>query len=132
MKLIKLFFIAFIFSGFAQNAVSQSAEVPQEVIAALTNGDASKISQYLNANVELVIGAKNDIYSRQQATGIIADFFRKNSVSGFQVIHKGTKESSSFVVGTLRTSRGTYRVSLLTRKNGNEPIIQQLRIEDND
>ena len=108
---------------------AQSSEVPSDIISALDNGEAAKLSAYLNTNVELVIGSKNDVFSKQQATGIIADFFRTNRVSSFQVLHKGNKEAASFAIGELKTSGGTYRVYVLTRKSGSQPVIQQLRIE---
>ena len=104
---------------------AQSAEVSSEIISALNEGDASQLSAYLNANVELVIDNKNDVFSKQQASGIISDFFRKNRVSSFQLLHKGNKDLASFAIGMLKTSNGNYRVYVLTRKNE----IQQLRIE---
>ena len=110
-------------------ANAQSTEVPSDIISALNSGDAAKLSGYLNTNVELVIGSKNDVFSKQQASGIIADFFRTNRVSSFQVLHKGNKEAASFAIGELKTSGGIYRVYVLTRKSGSQPVIQQLRIE---
>jgi len=104
---------------------AQSSEVPTDIISALNEGNSSQLSSYLNANVELVIDTKNDVFSRQQASGIIADFFRKNHVTGFQLLHKGNKDLASFAIGMLKTSSGSYRVYVLTRKNE----IQQLRIE---
>lgn len=104
---------------------AQSSEVPSEIISALNDGNSSQLSGYLNANVELVIDNRNDVFSKQQASGIIADFFRKNHVNSFQLLHKGNKDLASFAIGMLKTSDGNYRVYLLTRKNE----IQQLRIE---
>lgn len=104
---------------------AQSSEVPTEIISALNDGNSSQLSGYLNANVELVIDNRNDVFSKQQASGIIADFFRKNHVNSFQLLHKGNKDLASFAIGMLKTSDGNYRVYLLTRKNE----IQQLRIE---
>jgi hypothetical protein len=104
---------------------AQSAEVSSDIISAIGSGNASQLSEYLNDNVELVIENKNDVFSKQQATGIIADFFRKNKANSFQLLHKGNKDAASFAIGMLKTSTGTYRVYVLTRKNE----IQQLRIE---
>lgn len=109
--------------------IAQSSDVPSEIVSALNQGDATKISEYLNSNVELVIGNKNDVFSKQQASGIIADFFKTNRVSSFKVLHKGNKEAASFAIGELKTSTGMYRVYVLTRKNENQAVIQQLRIE---
>ena len=127
---MRFFLISALMLFCAMPAVTaQSSEVPSDIISALDNGDAAKLSAYLNSNVELVIGTKNDVFSKQQATGIIADFFRTNRVSSFQVLHKGNKEAASFAIGELKTNGGTYRVYVLTRKSGSQTVIQQLRIE---
>ena len=108
---------------------AQSSEITSDIITSLNNGDATKLSSYLNTNVELVIGVKNDVFSKQQATGIITDFFKTNKVSSFQLLHKGNKEAASFAIGEMKTNTGNFRVYLLTRKSGQQTVIQQLRIE---
>jgi hypothetical protein len=111
---------------------SAQNEVPLDVISALSGGDVAKLAPFLNSNVELVIAKTNDVFSRQQATGIIADFFKKNKVSSFNVLHNGMRESASFLIGTLGTNNGNFRVYLLMRKSGNQSLIQQLRIESSN
>lgn len=108
---------------------AQNPGIPGEVTAAISQGSAGKLTPFLGSNVELVIGNKNDVYSKQQAVEIISDFFKRNTVSSFQVLHSGAKDASSFAIGTLKTSAGTYRVYILTRKTGTKTVIQQLRIE---
>jgi hypothetical protein len=125
MKTIRLFLLSFCLICAVPLVQAQSSEVPAGIISALDGGNASQLSAYLNDNVELVIGNQNDVFSKPQATGIIADFFRKNKVSGFQLLHKGNKDAASFAIGTLKTNTGSFRVYVLTRKNE----IQQLRIE---
>ena len=125
MKTIRLLLLSFCVICIVPITHAQSSEVPSGIISALNDGEANKLSGYLNGNVELVIGNQNDVFSKQQATGIIADFFRKNKVNNFQLLHKGTKDAASFAIGTLKTNSGIYRVYVLTRKNE----IQQLRIE---
>ena len=129
MKSIKLVLLSFLMLCALPHVVAQSSEVSSEIISALDKGDAAKLSAYLNANVELVVGNKNDVFSKQQATGIITDFFRTNKVSSFQLLHKGNKEATSFAIGEIKTNTGNYRVYVLTRKSGNQTVIQQLRIE---
>lgn len=125
MKTIKLLLLSFGLLFGVTLLQAQSSEVPSGIITALSDGNAGNLSGYLNDNVELVIGNQNDVFSKQQATGIIADFFRKNRVNSFDVLHKGNKDAASFVIGTLKTGSGNYRVYVLTRKGE----IQQLRIE---
>ena len=129
MKSIKLVLLSFLMLCALPHVVAQSSEVSSEIITALDKGDAAKLSAYLNANVELVVGNKNDVFSKQQASGIITDFFRTNKVSSFQLLHKGNKEATSFAIGEIKTNTGNYRVYVLTRKSGNQTVIQQLRIE---
>lgn len=129
MKSIKLVLLSFLMLCALSHVFAQSSEVSSEIITALDKGDAAKLSAYLNANVELVVGNKNDVFSKQQATGIITDFFRTNKVSSFQLLHKGNKEATSFAIGEIKTNTGNYRVYVLTRKSGNQTVIQQLRIE---
>lgn len=110
-------------------ASAQASGIPDEVVSAIKQGNAGKLSPYLGANVELIIGNKNDIYSKQQTVEIVSDFFRKNTVSDFQILHSGAKDASSFAIGTLKASTGTFRVYILTRKIDGKSVIQQLRIE---
>lgn len=129
MKTIRILTLLVLFVAFGQTSQAQTDGVPKEVVEALKAGDSNKLSGYLNATVELVIGKTNDVYSKQQAVGIIADFFRKNTVSSFNVLHNGNKGAASFIIGTLKTNTGNYRVYVLTRKTDNKSLIQQLRIE---
>jgi hypothetical protein len=132
MRTIKILLISlFVFSA-TNYITAQSNEISNEIISALDEGNASDINSFLGANVELVIGAKNDVFSKQQASGIINDFFRSNKVNSFQVLHKGNKDNANFAIGTLKTSSGNYRVYVLTRKQGATPLIQQLRIESSN
>lgn len=129
MKRTTFFLAVFCILAGTLAGYSATNEVPGAVIDALNTGNANVITSYLNDNVELYVDNKNDVFSKQQAGKIIADFFNKNSVKGFSVIHKGEKEAACFVIGTLKTTNSTFRVYILTRKNGGKDVIQQFRIE---
>lgn len=132
MRTIKFLFISLLVFTATTYTAAQSNEISSDIIAALDEGNASEINANLGPNVELVIGNKNDVFSKQQASGIINDFFRTNKVTSFQVLHKGNKDAASFAIGTLKTSGGNFRVYVLTRKQGASPLIQQLRIESSN
>ena len=131
MKTFKITSIA-ILMAIPSILFGQSYKLPSEVVMALERADAEQLSDYLNATVELTILSQNDVYSKQQATNIIADFFRKNTVTGFQALHSGNKDAASFAIGNLNTTSQTYRVYILIRSVSGQPAIQQLRIEAND
>lgn len=111
---------------------SAQHEVSADILNALSDGNATVLSSYFNDNVELVVGSANDVFSKQQASGIMSDFFKKNKVSSFQVLHKGTKESSAFSICTMKTTTNTFRVYVLVRRSGSGQLIQQLRIESSN
>ena len=114
-------------------AVQAQRELAPAITDALSKGDASALSAYFNDNVELVMGTVNDVYSKKQATGIVADFFRRNKVSSFQILHKGSKENAAFTICALRAGTTNYREYILVRRgSGEQQLIQQLRIESSN
>lgn len=121
--------ISVIFMICSMQIASAQHEISADILNAISDGNATALSNYFNTNVELVVGSINDVYSKQQAAVIMQDFFRKNKVTSFTVLHKGTKESAAFSIGTMKTSLTTYRVYVLVRKVGTGQLIQQLRIE---
>ena len=117
------------FISIQHSVQAQTSSIPNEIVSALSNGDANRLSAYLNDNVELFIENKNDIYSHQQAVSILNDFFHRFKVSDFKVIHQGNRDNSSFIIGILSTATENFRVYILTRKSDNKTIVLQLRIE---
>lgn len=124
--------ISFLFLVSSIGMVNAQQDVSDNILGALANGDVTTLSSFFNDNVELVIGSSNDVFSKQQATGIISDFFRKNKVSAFQVLHKGTKDTSAFSICTMKAGNASYRVYVLVRKTSTRQLIQQLRIESSN
>ncbi len=130
MKKINLLITLIVFLGFTPMAWGQEqSPIQNAIVESMRQGNASKISQYLNKNVELIIANKKDIYSKQQAVGILNDFFKTNPVKNFNLAHNSGKSASSFMIGSLSTTKGNFRVYILTRNVNNTTLIQQIRIE---
>ena len=53
----------------------------------------------------------------------------ENKVSGFNVNHQGKRDESSFIIGTLATTRGNFRVNCFLKKVENQYLIHQIRID---
>lgn len=132
MKKLLLIFITLltIIALPTQRISAQSIDISMKLIKSFETGNAEMLSGLLNDNVELVIPKTENFFTKQQAKSILADFFRKNTVIDFNVLHKGTKENASFLIGTLVSSKGSFRVSVFARKNGAQSLVYQLRIED--
>ena len=105
------------------------AQVPDEVILSLKTGNASTLSNYFNDNIELVVLEKDDVYSKDQAKQIVANFFSANTAQRFAIIHQGGKEGARYAIGNLTTQSGVYRVYFLLKEKGSQVYIHQLRIE---
>ncbi|MDD4226648.1 MAG: DUF4783 domain-containing protein [Mariniphaga sp.] len=109
--------------------IPAKSQVPNEIIQSLKSGNARALSAYFNQNVELVIPESDNVYSKAQAQLIVSDFFSSYPPSNFLVIHQGGKEGAFYVIGSLVTSKGYFRVYFLLKKNEGKDFIHQLRIE---
>ena len=112
--------------GFAQNA-------NETISSAIKLGNYKELSKYFDTKVELTIGAKEDSYSKAQAELIVKDFFAKDKVTNYQVIHKGkSPDGAQYAIGTLTTAQGAFRTYVLTKDVNGAIRVQQLRFEESD
>lgn len=114
-------------------SVSAFAFVPDiidGISTAIRSGNPKNISKYFIENIDLKVIAQEDVYSKQQAEMILKDFFTKHPVKSYTVAHKSEpKAGSQYVIGTLETENGKFRVYFLIKTTGSETLIQQFRIE---
>lgn len=121
MKVIILFAIIFSLS-FTDNLSFR------EVVNALNNGNANKLSNFFDTNVELDFGNKNVVFSNRQAEQVLRDFFKSNMVKNFVVLHFSSPvNNSKYCYGTLNTVNGIYHTSLFFKVEGKEELIQVIR-----
>jgi hypothetical protein len=135
MNLQKITFrFLFLMLVFYAPAINASADVPEGIVAAIKAGNARELAKYFNTTIELVIGDKEGIYSKPQAEQILKDFFTKNPLTkdSFRLLHEVGKESSRYAIGNLYTTKGVYRISFLIKTVNNVPLIDQLRIEEDN
>lgn len=93
-------------------------------------GNYKELSKFFDTKVELTILTKENSYSKAQAELIIKDFFSKDKVSGYQVIHQGkSRDGAQYAIGTLTTATTSYRTYVLTKTVKGNTRIQQLRFE---
>ncbi len=103
----------------------------EDVISAIKQGDAGNLGKHLDNTVEINMMGKSNSYSKAQAEIILKDFFGKNNVKSFELIHKGGPEGGSqFGVGNLVTSGGNYRTSFFLQKKGSTFVLNELRFEN--
>ena len=121
-----------IFTAFtvsARPAATAVAAGPfEDVVNALKQGDVSALSRYLDNNVEINIGGRSNSYSKAQAEIILKDFFAKNQVKSFELVHQGG-DTSRFGIGNMTTGSGTFRVSFFLQKKAGSMVLNELRFE---
>jgi hypothetical protein len=111
----------------------KSQSIPDEIYSAIKSGNSKELAKYFNNNIDLVILDKEGVYSKSQAELILKDFFSKNAVNpttGFIKLHEGGKDASKFIIGTLYTNKGQFRVYILMKTISGAFAIHQFRIED--
>ena len=114
---------------FTISLIASTLQLPSDVINGLKSGKAEVVSKYFRNTVELIIDNQENIYSNTQAQLILKDFFKKNPPQAFNVLHEGGKGESKYVIGSLKTTQGNFRITIFLKLNDNKPYIHQLRIE---
>ncbi len=131
MKIIKLIipFLLIHILSFSCASNTLYNNIPDGIILAIKEGDASELAKYFNNNIELALADIDDMYSKNQAELILKDFFKKHPPISFDILHKGGKESSRYAIGNLATSNGKFRITILIKVREDKSLINQLRIE---
>lgn len=125
----KILFTVFLISGFITASAQSQVQIPNELLLSLKSGNAKVLSRYFNQNVDLVVLDDQNVYSKAQAQQIVGNFFSNYPPESFLVVHDSGKEGAKFVIGTLKTKNGSFRVYFLLKQNDGKEYIHQLRIE---
>lgn len=128
MKNVRLKLLSLLISFFVFSTVL-FAQIPDEIVVSIQNGNDTGLAAFFNENVELVVQAHDDVYSKSQAQQIVAEFFKSNKPKQFSIIHQGGKDGARYAIGSLITNTGTFRVYFLLKSKNNNSYIHQLRIE---
>ncbi|WP_299992418.1 DUF4783 domain-containing protein [uncultured Bacteroides sp.] len=104
-------------------------DTPVGVIVAFKKGNSQELNRYLADKVDLIIQNRPTNADKQTAERTMSSFFADNKVNCFDVNHQGKRDESSFIIGTLGTKNGNFRVNCFFRKVQNKYVIHQIRIE---
>jgi hypothetical protein len=115
----------------AVSSFGNKGEITQKIIAAIQQADVTEINQYLGTSVDLTTPENDGTYSKDQATMILRDFFKKNPISSFSVNHQGaSNDGSKFFIGTYQSNQLAFRVYCLIKKQAEEFRILQIQFEE--
>lgn len=111
-------------------ALVARADVFDDVAAAIKTANAAKVATYFAPNVELRVGDKSGNYSKSQAEVVLKDFFDKNPVRNFKLIHRGSSaQGAQYAIGTYEAAQGVYRVYIYLKNTNGSSVIQELSFE---
>ena len=108
-----------------------NADIFENLSNGIKSGNAKEISKYFSNSIDLTILSNEEVYSRAHAEQLIQDFFNKNPVKSFNIIHNGlSKEGAKFAIGKMVSANGSnFRIYVLIRQTGSTEYIQEFRIE---
>ena len=115
-------FLAITWVGMPSAAQSGKVETAEDAMEAagkaIRNGNAPKLTTYLNDLVELNISEKRASYSKTQAEFVLSDFFKKYPALNFSYVHKGTSQDGlAYGIGNYTYEGGAFRVYMLVKQN---------------
>lgn len=117
-----LFTIVSLFIGFSFTEL----EISDDIVSALKQGKASELVKNFDEKVSIKLVNQEDVLSKSQAEANIKYFFEKHPVKSFSSSHiSSINNNSQYITGTLETTNGKFRVSVLIKRN----LITQFRIE---
>lgn len=117
--------------GLVLSSFAAAAGPFEDVVNALKGGNVTALSKYFDNMVEIAMPNNTNSYSKSQAEVILKDFFARNQVKDFRLIHQGSSgEGSTFGIGNLVTSNGVYRATFFFRQKGSTVLLQELRFEN--
>jgi len=121
--------LALVVGSILLSFLSSLASPTENILGAIRNGNADRLSEYFDSNVDLKIVDKENIYSKSQATILVKEFFTSNKISAIELNHEGGPDTAHFAICNLTTNQGKYRVYFLFKNINGKYYIQKFRIE---
>jgi hypothetical protein len=123
-----IFLLSIIIPLFAFNI---SSVVFSGIISAFQTGNANTLSSYFDSEVEISILDDDNVYPKAQAKQIMEKFFTSYKPASFAKQHEGTSPSgANYCIGILKTSKGTFRVSIHATSTSGKKVVKQVQIEE--
>jgi len=113
------------------NAHSESHEefgILSQLVKAFNESDYQQLAQQSDELLELTFENEARHYSQTQTRFALKDFFQRNPVSNFEILHSSKKQASvHYIIGNYQSSMGVYRISIRMRKIGSEYRINMMK-----
>ena len=131
MKKLQVFVI--ISLVFINSSFSKSIGPDQDLFSELSNsfklGNVKEIAKYFSNTVDITLPSSEDQYSKSQAEVVLKNFFDGHIPTGFTLEHQGASNNGKYMVGSLTTFKGTFKVYVFVKDIGGQKSISELKIE---
>lgn len=119
-----------IFAWSSVQCIAQTDNISEKILKSLSKGDAGSLAADFNSTVDIEIPGNEGTFSKSQAEGIMADFFRKNPPASAEYIHKGSSEGGSqYFIGNYSTASKKFRFYILLKNISGKQLIHQVQFE---
>ncbi len=102
----------------------------EHIKTCFTQGNTNQIMLLCTGHVDMTMLNKSGVYSQNQASVILATFFKNNPPELFTIDKVSHFNQELFLTGRLKTKNETFRVYLQTKLINYQNIIYQIRIEN--
>jgi hypothetical protein len=117
---------------FGSNLLNAQDTLTRNAISdAISAGNATKLSNYFDASVDLTVPGNEGNFSKKQATQILKFFFQHNPPAEFALEHEAlTNDGATYFIGYYKSSgEKTLRAYILMKQLNGGQLIRQLKLE---
>ena len=111
-------------------AQQMPATTLNEVRNHISQGNAEKLYEHLNENVEVTLLNSRKDYAKSQAKFVLKQFFSNYPPSGFSISHHASSgKSLYYALGEYRSSKGQMVVNIFFKIKDGKYLIDRLRFD---
>ena len=102
----------------------------QRIIESFNLMNSNEIISHFNESIQISIDGKTYSENSYKSSILLDDFFTKNDIDSFNMIHKGKSGTSlTYVIGEYLSDKKIYKILIFvdTKKSGNK--IREIKID---
>ena len=105
----------------------------QRIIESFNLMNSNEIISHFNESIQISINGKTYSENSYKSSILLDDFFTKNDIDSFNMIHKGKSGTSlTYVIGEYLSDKKIYKILIFvdTKKSGNK--IREIKIDQKE
>ena len=105
----------------------------QRIIESFNLMNSNEIISHFNESIQISIDGKTYSENSYKSSILLDDFFNKNDIDSFNMIHKGISGTSlKYVIGEYLSDKKIYKILIFvdTKKSGNK--IREIKIDQKE